>query len=50
MIFMFCQVKLRASRRLKQQNMRNNENIGHIVRDTHAINSLSLTHKRHTDC
>ena len=26
-----------------QKNMRNEENIGHIVRDKHAITSLSLS-------
>ena len=40
----FCRLISRAFRRVKQkQNMRNEENIGHIVRDKRAITSLSLT-------
>ena len=34
----------KAFRRVKQQqNMRNEENIGHAVRDKHAITNLSLS-------
>ena len=33
-----------------QQNMGNEENIGHIVRDKRAITSLSLTYKISTIC
>ena len=40
----FCRLISRVLRRVKyKQNMRNEENIGSIVRDSRAITSLSLT-------
>ena len=34
----------------EMQNMRNQENVSHIVRDKHAINILSLTQKISAFC
>ena len=48
-LIFYCLIS-RAFSRVKQQKMRNEENIGHIVRDKHAITSLSLSWKISAFC